>query len=230
MKKCLLLLFFAAPVLAGGPQISCDEPRYDMGLLVQGDSARHSFLIRNTGGSPLEVQAVNTSCGCTAALPADKVIPPGGRSRIDVTYDTRGKLGDVDKQIRVWTDDPGRPLLVLTILGKVVPSEHPDMTGTKNLFEGSCAACHAAPAAGKKGEALFNAACAMCHRPLGSDGKRVGPAPEGMSALPAKALGDAIAHGKDGASMPAFGPNAGGPLDRAQIKSLVVFIRSVKKK
>jgi mono/diheme cytochrome c family protein len=225
-----LLLLLSAPAWAGKPRVEFAETEYDFGLLIQGTTVQHGFDLRNTGGAPLEIQAVNTSCGCTAAVATDKTLPPGKRSRIDVTYDSRAKFGDFEKDVRVWTSDPERPLTLLRIRGKVLPSDHPELTGTRNLFQGSCAACHAAPAAGKKGRDLFNAACAMCHTPQGQEGRMVGPGLQDMALMSKKSLTRTLLKGKPGTSMAAFSARAGGPLDPGQITSLVDFIESSKHK
>ena len=225
----VFLVLSAAPAFAGSPRAEFTETDYDFGLLVQGTTVQHSFAFRNAGRGPLEIQSVNTSCGCTAALASDKVVPPGAGSRVDVVYDSRGKLGDLSKDVRVWTSDPGHRMVLLRIRGKVVPSDHPALTGTENLFQGSCASCHAtAPAAGKKGEALYNAACAMCHEREKRDGMRLAPPAEEMSSLPRKGLVEIVSDGKGGASMPAFSALKGGPLDRRQVESVVDFIKSSK--
>jgi mono/diheme cytochrome c family protein len=229
VKKALFFLLLAAPA-AAVPRIEFKETRHDFGVLTQGATVQHSFLFKNTGNEPLEIQSVNTSCGCTAALASQGKIPAHGEGRIDATYDSHGKLGDVDKQIRVWTNDPAMPMTVLTIAGVVSPSSHPEMTGTRNLFEGSCRSCHADRAAGKKGEPLFTTTCAMCHEHQRRGGKFIAPLPEDMAALSERELTRVIRDGKAGVSMPGFSREKGGPLDKKQIKSLVEFIKNLKEK
>lgn len=223
-----LFLSAACAKAAEEPRIQFLETEYDFGVLIQGATVQHSFVFKNAGGSPLEIQSVNTSCGCTAALPANRIVDPGGRSEIAVTYDSHGKVGEVNKQVRVWSSDPKNSVVYLFVKGLVVASEHPQMTGAQTLFQGSCKTCHADAGTGKAGRALYNADCAMCHEHHRMGGKRIAPSGEEMSAHGAGYLKKAVTRGLEGTSMPAFHEARGGPLTSKQIKSLVKFIRSLK--
>jgi mono/diheme cytochrome c family protein len=198
-------------------------------VLVQGATAQHAFAFKNTGDAPLEIKDAHTSCGCTAALPAERVVPPGGQSAIQVTYDSRGKIGSVHKSVFVETNDLDHPVVELVIKGLVAPSQHPAMTGAQNLFEGSCRACHADRGIGKTGQALFAADCAMCHEHHKMKGTFIAAAPEDMAGLPARSLRRTIAQGREGTSMPAFHKSRGGPLSDPEIASLVKFIKESRK-
>ena len=53
--------------LKSGPQISVEPEFYDLGTVIYGEVARHSFTVKNTGAEPLEIFRLSTSCGCTQA-------------------------------------------------------------------------------------------------------------------------------------------------------------------
>ena len=92
---------------------------------------------------------------------------------------------------------------------------------------GSCGACHAQPAAGKSGAALWSAVCAMCH---GADGKGTrAPSlrtPGYLEGHDDSYLAQAIAYGTPSPKMPGFSETMGGPLTNAQVESLVHLLRS----
>ncbi len=44
-----------------GPKITVDEARYDLGKVVQGTQATHTFEVRNTGNEPLVIDHVQPS-------------------------------------------------------------------------------------------------------------------------------------------------------------------------
>ncbi len=48
-------------------EIKFDNPEHDFGTLTEGDTVSHVFSFTNTGTDPLEILAVNVSCGCTVA-------------------------------------------------------------------------------------------------------------------------------------------------------------------
>ncbi|HYE32456.1 MAG TPA: cytochrome c, partial [Methylomirabilota bacterium] len=91
------------------------------------------------------------------------------------------------------------------------------------VFKNDCASCHAEPAKGKHGEALYAAACAICHdsphratmvpdlRAL-----KTNPTPEYWKAW--------VSNGKPGSLMPAFAKSQNGILDDDQIASLVEYL------
>jgi cytochrome c553 len=225
--------FFAALLSAAAtqaaPRAKFDERIFDFGVLIQGATAQHSFGLKNTGKDVLHIESVSSSCGCTAALPAERDVPPGGRSRIDVTYDSRGKMGEIHKVVRVKTNDPEEPVQHLTVKGLVVPSEHPDMTGAQNLLQdANCRTCHVDRGAGKMGQDLYLASCAMCHENHKRGGHRIAAAADEMSVLDERSLRSGIADGREGTSMPAYHKSKGGPLSDKEIKSLVRYIKSVK--
>jgi cytochrome c5 len=219
MRRFLpFLLLFLTGAAHAAPRIVFDKTEFDFGVLIQGATAQHDFSFQNLGEDPLEIQALNSSCGCTAALATEKIIPPGGKSSIRVTYDSHGKVGEVQKNVRVQTNDPQSPVIQLVIRGLVMMSAHPEMTGTRNLFQGNCKTCHADRGAGKKGKELYAANCAMCHEHHKMGGKFIAPAAEDMAGLPAADVAKVISVGRPGTSMPAFHTDHEGPLSEKQIK------------
>ncbi len=78
------------------------------------------FEFKNTGKTPLLIQNVQTSCGCTTAEKPSEPVQPGKKSKISVKYDTK-RVGDVNKTITVTTNVQTEPI-ILTIKGKVQPA------------------------------------------------------------------------------------------------------------
>lgn len=89
------------------------------------------FEFKNTGKTPILIQNVQTSCGCTTAEKPSEPIQPGKKSKISVKYDTK-RVGDLHKTITVTTN-VSEPI-VLTIKGKVLPAPvaTPAETAPKN--------------------------------------------------------------------------------------------------
>ena len=179
------------------------------------------------------IMAVRPTCGCTATVLSGKRIPPGGTGTLEVTYNPEGQQGSVRKSILVSSNDPDQPNLLLTIRAHVTPVEfpkvesgHPPFAG-QSLLIGSCADCHAAPAAGKSGEALYGAICAMCHGEKAAGGK--GPSlrdPEFLSSHDDRTLINSVAYGTVNPRMPGFSQAMGGPLSDEQIRSLISVLRA----
>ncbi|MEQ9443134.1 MAG: DUF1573 domain-containing protein [Cyclobacteriaceae bacterium] len=86
---------------ADGPQISFTEEMKDFGDITQGDKVSYSFEFENTGNEPLILSNVLTTCGCTATSWPREPIPPGETSKIDVSFNSAGKMGRQNKVVTV---------------------------------------------------------------------------------------------------------------------------------
>lgn len=113
MKKLLTLAFLfvlAMPVFAqeeeareneNGPRIEFTESLHDFGDIHQGDKVQHVFTFKNTGTEPLVLTNVETTCGCTASNWPREPLAPGESADITVTFNSTGKMGLQNKNIRV---------------------------------------------------------------------------------------------------------------------------------
>lgn len=99
------------------PVISFMETTRDFGTIKPGEEAVHFFVFSNDGESPLVIQNVKTTCGCTVQSWPKKLILPGSRDSIRVEYDTRIK-GVFSKTITVHSN-ASTPLVDLRISGNV---------------------------------------------------------------------------------------------------------------
>lgn len=110
-------------ILWARPKAQFTETRYDFGVLPQGSTTTHTFSLKNTGNKPLKIESVETTCGCTVATPTNTLIAPGEVGQIQVTFDSKGKAGEISRQVRIRTNDPKNPMNFLTIGGTVAPAE-----------------------------------------------------------------------------------------------------------
>lgn len=93
-------------------------PQYEFGTVEQGTIVRALFKVKNTGETPIQIQDIKPSCGCTVASWDQDPIPPGGEKAITVSFNTAGKIGKQRKSIVVLTSDGGPPHTFL-LLGEV---------------------------------------------------------------------------------------------------------------
>lgn len=78
------------------------------------------FEFTNKGDSPLIIQRVSASCGCTTPSYSKEPILPGKKGTISAQYSTVRRPGTFNKTIRVYTNVPDT-VYVLTIKGNVIP-------------------------------------------------------------------------------------------------------------
>ena len=94
---------------------SPEEAVFQYDTVVEGAVIEHTFAFTNAGSAPLAIADVSSGCGCTVpqSWPRD-LIAPGAGGTIDVTFNTRGWSGEVDKRVTVVTN--GEPSVVHLVL------------------------------------------------------------------------------------------------------------------
>lgn len=198
-----------------------------------------AFAFTNTAPTPVVIDSVRTSCGCTVArvptLPW--TIPAGERGEFSVVLDARGKRGTVTKSVFVNSSVGLKPLTVRAVM----PDRFQGAAGggmladdrVRNMqvaladrfavFKGDCASCHSKPAEHKTGPALYLAACGVCH----DSHNRASMVPD-LKKLPHSTDREHwirwITFGRHGSLMPAFSQAEGGPLTEDQIDSLADYL------
>ncbi len=88
-------------------KIEFGETTHKFGTIKTGDKVQHKFKFKNTGSAPLVIKNVDVSCGCTFPSYPFLPIKPGEDGEIDVTFDSKNKIGRQKPTITVVTN--GRP-------------------------------------------------------------------------------------------------------------------------
>ncbi len=128
MKKLSVLLLCA--VLFSGVALAQQKPamefkktEHNFGTIKEEIGAvTTQFEFTNKGNSPLIVQRVSASCGCTTPSYTREPILPGKKGTISAQYSTVRRPGTFNKTIRVYTNVPDT-VYVLTIKGNVTPKQ-----------------------------------------------------------------------------------------------------------
>jgi hypothetical protein len=144
---------------------------------------------------------------------------PGERGRINVLVDIRGKIGHISKRVQVYANDPANPVTELSVTMDIKDRIHLDRYKATEIFSEKCRECHVDQGKGKKGWDLFKADCFMCH----NAGKNSSLTK--MSKKPKDYLFKAIGQGVDNTIMPGWAAKADGPLDDAEIESLINLMK-----
>lgn len=88
------------PVLADNEAIALKETEYNFGKIPQGKPVTHIFTFTNTGTTPLKLDNVQASCGCTTPEWSKDEVAPGATSKITVGYNAANE-GDFTKTITI---------------------------------------------------------------------------------------------------------------------------------
>jgi hypothetical protein len=75
----------------------------ELGDVPAGKATARTISLLNTHLSNVELQSVNTSCGCTVAKATTKSIPPLGRGTLKITVEP-GNLGEGGETIELKTN------------------------------------------------------------------------------------------------------------------------------
>lgn len=99
------------------------EEKFDYGTVKEGSVVEHDFEFLNAGDTPLILQNVTASCGCTTPSWPREPIMPGKTGIISARFDTRGRGSESgshqSKSVTVRGNFTGG-LATLTLRGVVV--------------------------------------------------------------------------------------------------------------
>ena len=92
---------------------------FNFGQIMDGEKVEYNFRFKNTGTKPLIISAARASCGCTVPEKPEAPIPPGQIGFLKVVFDSKGRIGNAHKDIRVSSNaTPAFPILML--VGEVI--------------------------------------------------------------------------------------------------------------
>lgn len=115
---CLSLI----PVFCDAAAIlSVDRREIDIGSIPQGEKVEQVFHFSNRGDTPLVIDQVKPSCGCTVAALSSSRVAPGAKGEIRTVFDSSRFSGEIHKSIYVTSNDPQQPTIELILRGFVTP-------------------------------------------------------------------------------------------------------------
>lgn len=123
-----------APAPAGGPQpkVVVEGAEYNFGQMERGSKGRHAFVFKNVGEYPLKLRKGKTTCKCTLANLSEADVPPGGSTEVVLEWTAKSPDLVFRHGGTINTNDPKRPTVELSIVGRVVESV--DVTPTEIVF------------------------------------------------------------------------------------------------
>jgi len=108
MKKLVAVILFIGIAWIAGAQtdtlkidaLQLKEGEHDFGMIPQGKPVFYFFEVVNTGTTPLKLDNVQASCGCTTPEWNREAIPAGSVDKIRVGYNAASE-GVFDKYITI---------------------------------------------------------------------------------------------------------------------------------
>lgn len=123
MKKIFLSILFVyiTNLVSSQPKIEIvGGSKFDFGDVFSGSKVERIITIKNTGKDTLIIQSVKASCGCTATLLSENVIPPKKTATLNVGFDSKGFDGKVNKTVTINSNDSTNPALQINFNANVV--------------------------------------------------------------------------------------------------------------
>jgi len=123
IKDFLIVFFLFTSIISAQlfqPKLVLQQDSFDFGDITQGEKVSHTFVLSNGGGDALIISDVRASCGCTAAAPEKKELVPGESTNLLVTFNSANRKGIQHKTVRIFSNDPENPEMMLSITGNVV--------------------------------------------------------------------------------------------------------------
>ncbi len=92
---------------------------YNFGKVMDGEKVEYNYRFKNTGTKPLVITSATATCGCTLPEKPEKPILPGEMGFIKAVFDSRARVGQVNKTITV-TSNTNPPTWQLELTGEVM--------------------------------------------------------------------------------------------------------------
>jgi hypothetical protein len=97
---------------------------YNFGEVKNGGTVSHTFSYYNPGSDTLVLKNVHSTCAsCTIVEEYDKIIVPGGKGKIRVTYKAKGATRPVHQKIYITTNIPDGDRIALMLKGNLIGEE-----------------------------------------------------------------------------------------------------------
>lgn len=110
---------FSAAEKAQAPNLTLPKTEVDLGIVTEGAMPAAVFEVKNTGKADLHLRKLSAACSCVA-VKGFGTLKPGASGTVTLTFNSRGRVGEFDKDAILITNDPTQTVVVLRIKGTVV--------------------------------------------------------------------------------------------------------------
>ena len=115
---------------ANAPVLEFEKEVIDYGRIALNSDGTRVFTFKNIGKTPLVIERVKSSCGCTVPKKPTEPILPGKSGEIEVKYATN-RPGGFSKMVTVYSN-ASEPMKRLRIKGIVIKPEENTKTDTSS--------------------------------------------------------------------------------------------------
>ena len=134
---CLLLLLAAcgggnatvsdatsgANAAARPPALSLETATLPLGDVPNGRIVERDVTVTNSGGAPLVIESLTTSCGCTTATLDTMTIAPQATATLHIAFDSGAHgpdlRGELLRQVVLVSNDPAQPETLVELTANI---------------------------------------------------------------------------------------------------------------
>lgn len=109
------------PDMRTSPRLETSTRTFKVGDVPQGQPIRVEVELWNRGSVDLTIDNIVNDCGCTTVAGKDAAIPPGERRTFTIVVETDSFEGPVEKNVRMFTNDPNASPIIFTVGASVIP-------------------------------------------------------------------------------------------------------------
>ncbi|HVU90432.1 MAG TPA: DUF1573 domain-containing protein [Pirellulales bacterium] len=110
------------PINGPQPKVVVDAAHYHFGRMERKATGRHTFVLTNKGDYPLVLRKGKTTCKCTLSDMVDTELAPGASQEVTLEWNAKTPQTLFRQEATIFTNDPRRRTLTLTIEGLIVDS------------------------------------------------------------------------------------------------------------
>ena len=92
------------------PRLVLENRMHDFGKIKEGEVLKTRFMLKNDGKSDLNIRKTHNNCSCTTTTMSKQDIKPGESVEMEVVFDTKGRRGNQQKSITIYSNDPVAPV------------------------------------------------------------------------------------------------------------------------
>jgi len=106
MRFALLIVFILNSALGFSQEaeFKFKDKTHRFGKVQEGEVISTTFYFTNIGDSPLLINDYEVACTCTVVIFPKEPILPGATGKIEVSFDTTGKIGYQDRSITLHSN------------------------------------------------------------------------------------------------------------------------------
>jgi hypothetical protein len=102
-------------VASAAPQLEWDQTKVEVEMGPADALVQVEYRVRNTGATELRFNRVESSCGCTAALPEKRVLAAGESTVVTAVFEKGKRQGRNGSVLRVYLEGATEPVAYLNL-------------------------------------------------------------------------------------------------------------------